>query len=189
MAQSPPSYCPTCAVAIGAARTPILAERIKAALTDSPNTGKKKFEMGIENRYMIKGGAVKVTLAKGDELLARNVRGCCMAYGTAKAEIVAGLVPEASAQLFKNYCNLCPFKHCWMEKSMGATGNIILHRLSEINTEIEITAEGGIVARIPGQEIEGRGTLCSLSALTNMLLRGDAEEILRPVGTNKWDRD
>lgn len=32
--------------------------------------------------------------------------------------------------------------------------------------------EGGIVARIPGQEIEGWGTLCSLSALTNMLLRG-----------------
>jgi hypothetical protein len=189
MAQSPPSYCPTCAVAIGAARTPILAKRIKAALKDSPNTGKKKFEMGIENRYMIKGGAVKVTLAKGDDLLARNVRGCCMAYGTAKAEIVAGLVPEASAQLFKNYCNLCPFKHCWMEKSMGATGNIILHRLSEINTEIEITAEGGIVARIPGQEIEGRGTLCSLSALTNMLLRGDAEEILRPAKTRKWEQD
>jgi hypothetical protein len=189
MAQSPPSYCPTCAVAIGAARTPILAERIKAALKDSPNTGKKKFEMGIENRYMIKEGAVKVTLAKGDDLLARNVRGCCMAYGTAKAEIVAGLVPEASAQLFKNYCNLCPFKHCWMEKSMGATGNIILHRLSEINTEIEITAEGGIVARIPGQEIEGRGTLCSRSALTNMLLRGDAEEILRPAGTRKWEQD
>ena len=29
--------------------------------------------------------------------MARNVRGCCMAYGTAKAEIVAGLVGQASA--------------------------------------------------------------------------------------------
>lgn len=57
--------------------------------------------MGIENRYTVKGGAVKVTLAQGDELLAKNVRGCCMAYGTARAEIVAGLVPEASAELFK----------------------------------------------------------------------------------------
>ncbi len=189
---SPPSYCPTCAVAIGAARTPQLAERIKAALKDSPNTGQEKFEQGIENRYEVKGGHVKVTLAKGDELLARSVRGCCMAYGTAKAEIVAGLVPEASAELFKNYCNLCPFKHCWMEKSMGATGNIILHRLSEIGTEIEITAEGGIVARIPGpegEEIQGRGTLCSLSALTNMLLRGDAQKILRPSGTKNWEDD
>jgi len=187
---SPPSYCPTCAVAIGAARTPLLAERIKEALKDSPNTGLKKFEQGIENRYEVKGGHVKVTLAKGDELLARSVRGCCIAYGTAKAEIVAGLVPEASAELFKNYCNLCPFKHCWMEKSMGATGNIILHRLSEIGTEIEVTAEGGIVARIPGpdgEEIQGRGTLCSLSALTNMLLRGDAQKILRPSETKNWD--
>jgi len=70
---------------------------------------------------------------------------------------------------------------------MGATGNIILHRLSEISTEIEITAEGGIVARIPGQEIEGRGTLCSLSALTNMLLRGDAQKILRPTITREWE--
>ncbi|MDM7935484.1 MAG: hypothetical protein QUS08_08880, partial [Methanothrix sp.] len=144
LAESPPSYCPTCAVAIGAARTPLLAERIKAALKGAHNTGRKKFEMGVENRYLVRGGSVRVTLARGDEILARNVRGCCIAYGTAKAEIVAGLVPEASAELFRSYCNLCPFKHCWMEKSMGATGNIILHRLSEIGTEIEVTAEGGI---------------------------------------------
>ncbi len=192
IAESPPSYCPTCAVTIGAARTPLLAERIKETLKDTPNTGKRKFEENIENRYEVKGGHVKVTLARGNELLARGVRGCCMAYGTAKAEIVAGLVPEASAELFKAYCNLCPFKHCWMEKSMGATGNVILHRLSEIGTEIEITAEGGIVARIPGpegEEIQGRGTLCSLSALTNMLLRGDAQKILRPSGTKTWESE
>jgi hypothetical protein len=192
IAQSPPSYCPTCAVAIGAARTPALAEKIKEILKDSPNTGLKKYKQGIENRYEVKGGHVKVSLARGDEILAKGVRGCCMAYGTAKAEIVAGLVPEASAELFKAYCNLCPFKHCWMEKSMGATGNIILHRVSEIGTEIEITAEGGIVARIPGpegQEIQGRGTLCSLSALTNMLLRGDAQKILKPSGTKDWETE
>jgi hypothetical protein len=76
-----------------------------------------------------------------------------------------------------------------MEKSMGATGNIILHRLSEIDTEIEITAEGGIVARIPGQEVEGRGTLCSLSALTNLLLRGDAQKILKPSSARRWEED
>jgi hypothetical protein len=189
IAESPPSYCPTCAVAIGAARTPMLAEKIKAALEGKPNTGLKKFEEEIENRYEVKGGHVKVTLARGDEILAKGVRGCCMAYGTAKAEIVAGLVPEASAELFKTYCNLCPFKHCWMEKSMGATGNIILHRLSELGTEIEITAEGGIVARVPGQEVEGRGTLCSLSALTNLLLRGDAQKLLKPSGTKKWESE
>jgi len=184
--ESPPAYCPTCAVTIGAARTPFLAEKIKAALKDAVNTGKKKYDLGIENRYEVKGGRVRVTLAREGEILAGRVTGCCMAYGTAKAEIVAGLVPKASADLFKAYCDLCPFKHCWMEKSMGATGNIILHRLSEIGTEVEVTAEGGIVARIPGQEVEGRGTLCSLSALTNMLLRGDAQEILKPSAAKRW---
>src|SRR5512136_266198 len=132
--RSPPAYCPTCAVTIGAARTPLLAEKIKEALRNAENTGKKKFDMGIENRYEVKGGHVRVTLAQADKILAKRVLGCCMAYSTAKAEIVAGLVPEASAELFKNYCNLCPFKHCWMEKSMGATGNVILHRLSELGT-------------------------------------------------------
>ncbi len=132
IAKSPSSYCPTCAVAIGAARTPLLAKQIRDALKDAPNTGQKKFEMNIENRYIVKGGGAKVTLAKGEVLLAKNVRGCCMAYGTAKAEIVA---------------------------------------------------------RIPGQEAEGRGTLCSLSALTNMLLRGDAQKILRPSGTRKWESE
>jgi hypothetical protein len=41
-------------------------------------------------------------------MLALSARGCCMAYATAKAEIVAGLVPEDSAELFKNYCK--PFQ-------------------------------------------------------------------------------
>jgi hypothetical protein len=56
IAESPSSYCPTCAVAIGAARTPLLARRIKEALKGKPNTGRKKFEEGIENRYQVKGG-------------------------------------------------------------------------------------------------------------------------------------
>lgn len=72
---------------------------------------------------------------------------------------------------------------------MGVTGNIILHRLSEIGTEIEITAERGIVALIPGQEVEGRGTLCSLSALTNLLLRGDAQKILKPSSARRWGEE
>jgi hypothetical protein len=176
-------------VIIGAARTSILSKRIKEALWDVPNTGKKKFDLGVENLYEVKDGHVRVTLAKGDEILANRVLGCCMAYATAKAEIVADLVPKASAQLFRTYCNLCPFKHCWMEKSMGATGNIILHRLGEIGTEVEVTAEGGIVVHIQGEEVEGRGTLCSLSALTNLLLRGDAQKILKPSSARKWEGD
>jgi hypothetical protein len=124
-------------------------------------------------------------------MLARSVRGCCIAYATAKAEIVAGLVRRTAQSSSRTTAS--PFKHCWMEKSMwGQSGNIILHRLSEICTEIEVTAEGGIVARIPGpegEEIQVRGTLCSLSALTNMILRRDPQKILRPSGTKNWEDD
>ena len=72
-------------------------------------------------------------------------------------------------------------KHCWVGKSVGSLGNIVLNRLSEINVEVEVSIDGLIRARIPGDGvIEGRGTLCTLSALTNMLLREDAVKILRP---------
>lgn len=106
--ESPPAYCPTCAVAIGAARDPDLSEKIRSALRWAENTGKKKFDLGVENWYDVRDWGVKVALVKGDEILARNVRG----YGTAKAEIVAGLAPGASAELFRAYCDLCSFKHC-----------------------------------------------------------------------------
>jgi hypothetical protein len=83
-----------------------------------------------------------------------------------------------------------PLQTLLMQKSLGATGNVILRWLSEFSIEIEITAKGGIVARIPrpeGEGIQGRGTLCSLSALTNMLLRGDAQKILKPSSSKRWD--
>lgn len=46
--------------------------------------------------------------------------------------------------------------------------------------EIEITSEGGIVARIPGQEMEGRASLFYLGSDHRMFLRGDSEKNLRP---------
>jgi len=192
LAASPPAYCPVCAIVIGAARTPFLAEKIKESLKGMENVGRVKCERGIENRYKVKGGSVRVTLREGDKTLAKGVMGCCIAYATVKAEIVAGLIPDASANLFRAYCNMCPYKHCWLEKSMGATGNVLLHRLTECGTEVEVTAEGGIVAKIQGpegQEIIGRGTLCSFSALTNMLLRADAVKILRSSPTKGWERE
>lgn len=187
ISRSPITYCPTCAVVIGAGRTEFLREKIKRELKGAKNMGKIKYELGIENSYELKGGSVKVTLRQGDKIFADKVLGCCIAYSTVKAEIVAGIVSEESSELFKAYCNLCPLKHCWTEKPMGAMGNIVLDRLSELGIEIEITARGGIVARIPGNGIiEGRGTLCSLSALTNMLLRGDAQKILKPSPVKRW---
>jgi hypothetical protein len=181
LASSSVSYCPTCAIAKAAASSANLSAHIGGKLSGARNTGREKWERRLENRYEAKGGAVRVSIAEGDRILADRILGCCIAYGTTKAEIAAGLIPAEGAKRFKTYCNLCPMKHCWMEKSMGAMGNIVLHRLGEIGTEIEVSANGLITARIPGKEvIQGRGTLCSLSALTNMLITAEGNQVLRP---------
>ncbi|MHC1599735.1 MAG: hypothetical protein ACXQS5_02810 [Candidatus Methanospirareceae archaeon] len=188
ISRSPITYCPTCAIVINAARTDFIAEEIRKRLEDAENTGKKKYELGVENIYEVRGGGVRVSIRREKEVLADRTLGCCIAYGTVKAEIDAGIISGKSSELFKAYCNLCPLKHCWLEKSMGALGNIALSRLSELNIEVEVTAKGYIIAKIPGNGvIEGRGTLCSLSALTNMLLRSDAQRILKPSPA-KWKR-
>jgi hypothetical protein len=125
---------------------------------DTENTGKKKYELGVENVYEVRGGGVRVSIRREEEVLADRTLGCCIAYGTVKAEIDAGIISGKSSELFKAYCNLCPLKHCWLEKSMGALGNIALSRLSELNIEVEVTAKGYIIAKIPGNGvIEGRG--------------------------------
>ncbi|MHC1636480.1 MAG: hypothetical protein ACXQTS_07710 [Candidatus Methanospirareceae archaeon] len=186
ISSSPITYCPTCAIVINAARTDFVAKKIKEKLKGARNTGKEKYELGVENIYEVRGGAVRVSIRRGEEILADRTLGCCIAYATVKAEIEAGIVSGESAKLFKAYCNLCPLKHCWMEKPMGAMGNIVLWRLKERGVEVEVTAKGYIIARIPGDGvIEGRGTLCTLSALTNMLLREDAQRILKPEKA-KW---
>ncbi|MEG9194239.1 MAG: hypothetical protein V6S10_02795 [Candidatus Methanoglobus sp.] len=186
IAQSPISYCPTCAIVKAIVRNDELEDFVKEKLKNARNTGKIKFEECVENRYAAKGGAVKASILKGEKWLAKNVLGCCIAYSTTKAEIAAGFVPEESAKRFKAYCNLCPMKHCWMEKSMGAMGNIVLHRLSEIGMEIEVTSEGFIIAKIPGEGFVGRGTLCSLSALTNMLITSDGSKLLKPSPAKRF---
>lgn len=179
--ESSASFCPVCAVLIGATREPEIAERIKEALLDKPNTGKVKYEAGVENHYAMKNGKAFVTIKQGEKILADNVLACCMVYGMVKAEIVAGFTLAESARQFKAYCNICPLKHCWLGKTTAALGNIMLERISELGVEVEVTKDGYIKARIPGNGvIEGRGNLCTLSALTDMLLRGDASKILKP---------
>ncbi len=187
MAASSVSYCPTCAIAKAAASSEVLSGLVRERLSNARNTGRSKHERKIENRYEAKGGAVRTSLLEGERILADRVLGCCIAYSTTKAEIAAGLIPTEGAKRFKAYCNLCPMKHCWMEKSMGAMGNIVLHRLSEIGTEIEVSANGLIVARIPGRPaIQGRGTLCSLSALTNMLITAEGNQVLKPSPAKRF---
>ncbi|MDI9619349.1 MAG: hypothetical protein QFX33_00790 [Candidatus Nezhaarchaeota archaeon] len=186
IAESPVSYCPTCAIVRAAAGNSEVSAYLKERLKNVRNTGKAKFEEGVENRYEVRGGAVRTSIIKDGRVLADRVLGCCIAYSTTKAEVAAGFASKESAERFKAYCNLCPLKHCWMEKSMGAMGNIVLHRLSEIGAEVEVTAEGLIIARIPGEGIIGRGTLCSLSALTNMLITADGNKLLKPSPAKRF---
>jgi len=71
------------------------------------NTGKLKYERRIENRLVVHGRLCPCDLDPNDAILADRVLGCCMAYGTVKAEIIADLIQEANAGLFKAYCNMC----------------------------------------------------------------------------------
>ena len=56
-----------------------LTEKIKQDLKGAVHTGKKKYELGIENRYELKGGTVKVTLKQDDNILTERTLGCCIA--------------------------------------------------------------------------------------------------------------
>jgi len=188
MSHSSISYCPTCAIAKSCLGNKEMHDYVKGRLMSANNTGKIKFDRKLENVYRASQGGIKVSILDGEKVLAKDVVACCIAYGTTKAEIAAGLIVGESAKRFRAYCNLCPMKHCWMEKSMGAMGNIVLKRLTELGTEIEIRSDGNIIARIAGTDevVEGRGTLCSLSALTNMLLRSDGVDVLRPSKAHRF---
>ncbi|MDD5617098.1 MAG: hypothetical protein PHH85_12960 [Candidatus Methanoperedens sp.] len=58
MAVGPISYCPTCGTAATIPRAPKLAEKIKEELKDKRNTGKDKFERGMENHFFFKNGRI-----------------------------------------------------------------------------------------------------------------------------------
>lgn len=71
-----------------------------------------------------------------------------------RGEWLAGLVPEARVpQLFKTCCNLCSsgtagWRSPWEPREISSAS-------ARSALRIEITADGGMVARIPGQEMEG----------------------------------
>jgi len=71
--ESPASYCPVCAVLIGATRETEIAERVKKRMQDKPNTGRVKYEAGVENQYAMKNGKAFVTIKQGEKILADNV--------------------------------------------------------------------------------------------------------------------
>jgi len=71
--KSPVCYCPVCAVVIGASRNEELAKKIRERLAGKRNTGKIKYEQGVENIYEMEDGKVFVSIKRGNEMLAERV--------------------------------------------------------------------------------------------------------------------
>lgn len=175
-------FCPICAVNISVSRNQELRERIRSDLEDKTNTGRLKYERGLINMVEWKKRRVFAYIEDQGKIIGKNW-GCCIAYSTVRAEISAGFGSQKWNRLFKNYCDFCPLKHCWMDKSMGALGNIILDRMKTVDMDEKLKIDEYLKAIISKDEQvvrEGIGTLCSLSATVNAFLRADAVEILQP---------
>ncbi|MBC7101071.1 MAG: hypothetical protein H5T40_05560 [Methanobacteriales archaeon] len=176
-------FCPVCAINISASRVPSIRRRIAEKLKGSKNTGQIKYERDILNVIRWKNRRIYTDLIEDGEIIGRNW-GCCIAYSTVRAEIAAGLGSKKWNRIFKHYCDQCPLKHCWIGKAMGALGNKVLHRMKNVNVKEIVRMEDYITVDIMDNEKRvgyGIGTLCSLSASVNALMRSDAIKILKPT--------
>ena len=177
------AFCPVCAINISVSKNDELREKVREELKDTPNTGKLKYERGIENVFQWEKRRVFTHIRENGKIIGTNW-GCCIAYATVRAEIAAGFGSERWNRLFKNYCDMCPLKHCWTGKTMGALGNIILYRMKEVDVKEKVRMNDYITALMfdGNREVaQGIGTLCSLSATVNAFMRADAVEILKPT--------
>ena len=175
-------FCPICAVNISVSRNRNFRDSIAGELDGKTNTGRLKYEQGMNSLVEWKHKRVFAYILQKDNVIGKNW-GCCTAYATVRAEIDAGFGSPKWNRLFKNYCDFCPLKHCWTGKTMGALGNIILERMQNVGVTENLSKEEYLKALIMKDEnqiTEGLGTLCSLSATVNAFLRSDAVEILRP---------
>ena len=176
-------FCPVCAINISAGRVPSIRHEIAEKLKGSKNTGQIKYERDILNVIRWKNRRIYTDLIEDGEIIGRNW-GCCIAYSTVRAEIAAGLGSRKWNRVFKHYCDQCPLKHCWIGKAMGALGNKVLHRMKNVNVKEVVRMEDYITVDIMDNEKRvgyGIGTLCSLSASVNALMRSNAIEILKPT--------
>lgn len=176
-------FCPVCAINISAGRVPSIRRRIAEKLKGSKNTGQIKYERDILNVIRWKNRRIYTDLIEDNKIIGRNW-GCCIAYSTVRAEIAAGLGSRKWNRIFKHYCDQCPLKHCWIGKAMGALGNKVLHRMKNVNVKEIVRMEDYITVDIMDNKKRvgyGIGTLCSLSASVNAIMRSNAIEILKPT--------
>lgn len=175
-------FCPACAAMIALAREPNLSSEVKRALNGEENTGKIKMERGIVNKVYWRNFRVEVELFEKDVKLGSNY-GCCTAYAIVRTEAVCGLASPRGVKLIKAYCDQCPVKHVWLGKSMGAMGNVILKRMTELGLRVELFHNDfvKVLAKDSGKVLGyGFGSLCALSASVNLLLRSEGIKVIRP---------
>ena len=175
-------FCPACAAMIALAREPRLSTEVKKTLSGEKNTGRIKAERGIVNKIYWRNFRVEVELIEKGKKLGSNY-GCCTAYAIVRTEAVCGFASPKGVKLIKAYCDQCPVKHIWLGKSMGAMGNVILKRMTDVGLKIELSYDNFL--RITAKDNErslgyGFGSLCALSASMNLLLRTEGIKIVRP---------
>lgn len=168
------AFCPVCAVNIAASRNKRLFNTVKEKFEDAVNTGKIKYERGIENIVYWDRRRVFARIIENGKTIGRNF-GCCISYATIRAEIAAGFGNKSMNRVFKNYCDICPLKCFWVDKPMGAIGNIILDRMKECGIRGDVLLEDYITVHLfDGDKkiAQGIGSLCSLSATINAFFKG-----------------
>ena len=167
MAVGPISYCPTCGTAATIPRAPKLAEKIKEDLKDKRNTGKDKFERGMENHFFFKNGRICCEIFEKGKVIGRALR-CCIAYAGVVAEVHAGIAGPKWGALFKEYCRICPVKLCRKGKSTGEEANNLLTELEKKKLATDVRMDTYITALVKkdGELVgQGIGTVCAFSSL------------------------
>ena len=167
MAVGPISYCPTCGTAATIPRAPKLAEKIKEELKDKRNTGKDKFERGMENHFFFKNGRICCEIFEKGKVIGRALR-CCIAYAGVVAEVHAGIAGPKWGALFKEYCRICPVKLCRKGKSTGEEANNLLTELEKKKLATDVRMDTYITALVKkdGELVgQGIGTVCAFSSL------------------------
>jgi hypothetical protein len=167
MAVGPISYCPTCGTAATIPRAPALAAKIKDELKDKKNTGKDKYERGMENHFFFKNDRVCCEIIEKGQMLGRALR-CCIAYAGVAAEVHAGIAGPKWGALFKEYCKICPTKLCRKGKNTGEEANNLLVSLEKRDMKTDVRMDTYITAMVKkdGMPVgEGIGTVCAFSSL------------------------
>jgi hypothetical protein len=167
IAIGPISYCPTCGTAATIPRAPVLAAKIKEELKGKPNTGKDKYERGIETIFFYKNDRVCCEIMEKGKLLGRALR-CCIAYSGVAAEVHAGIAGQKWGALFKEYCKVCPVKLCQKGKNTGQEANNLLTTLEKKDMTTDVGIDTYITAMVKKDGAlvgKGIGTVCAFSSL------------------------